>query len=645
MPEPQQPEEKKPETLNELTQELDKNVLSPEVVSVEAEDDTPDLPPGPRDAGPNTPAPRVTEPEPIDEDDLKEAASATEDEEASDADAPESKLNDRSLHVEANPDTPRPHFWRRKKFWFSLIFLLILGLALVWFIRPTRLLLVNALGLRADMAIATITLPDDGQQSSLIKNVKVDINGAQWQSDEHGLLNGKAPYGDVTFTAKKAGYQDATKTISFDFDPFFYLLGGKQDDDVLRKMNLQLKAVGVPLKFQAKDWLTGNPIVDGAFSVGDVVAKPDSQGLVSLTLPATDDKTVQAKAVFGGKFTDKEFELKLDGSVQAVTFVPEGKHYFISNRSGGLAVYSANIDGSEITEVVPASANETSAMNIAISPSGKYGVLASTRDGKRDAQGTLLQQLYVIDLANKKMTSIDQGSWFDFIDWSGDTLVYTLNERKAGASANTQRLSSINVTTVGKSDISSAPSFGQVRVADGSALYQVIVPPSDPAAGNSPELRVTPLKGGTEKSLGYKVQQLAQVDFDRFAYQVGDGTWHEYNVNTSQVKTTSAPANPDRVISAAPTIDGQNKLLLDRVDGKPAIVVKNVAGSQEKQLYAATGIRAPIRIVEDTIIFRISDGSQTADYAISLSGGTPKKITDVTASVAPFATPGYLTFY
>lgn len=650
-----QTQPKKPETLDELTQELDKDALSPGVVSAESQDDESTgsetdsplvTPPDPRGANPNavkrpvatsfTPASNT-----IDDKDLEAAV-----ESADETDDPQDKrpLTGNRLHVERDPGAPRPRFYKRKRFWFSLIFLLILALALAWFIRPSRLFIVNGLGLRGDLKITTMTKPDEGQQSALLTKVTVEINGQPWETDEHGTLPAHLPYGDKKIVAKKAGYETVEHQVMLDFDPFFYLMGGRQDDEKAHDITLQLKAVGLPLKFQVKDWLTGNPVTAGAFGVGEVVAKPDGEGRVHLTLPATDAKTVKVAALFGGKYLDKEFELLLNGTEQQVIVVPAGKEYFISSRSGSLAVYASDIDGSNVAEVVPPSPSETAAMNLTVSPSGKYGLLASARGNKRDAQGTLQQELFVVDLSNKKLTAVDQAQWFNFVDWSGDTLIYTVGERKQAGASVTQRLSSIDTGNNKRTDLSSANTFSAIRVAVGSVMYQVNA--IGEASANNPEQKVVPIKGGTEKSLGTKVQQLAQIDPERFVFQTGNGAWQEYNANTSQIKPASAPTSPRRVYVASPTVSGQTRIALDTIDGKPALIARNVGNGQEKQIYTAEGIRGPIRLLDDVIIFRMVTGSQTADYALSVNGGTPKKIMDVTQPTAPFAQPSnYISLY
>jgi hypothetical protein len=609
--------DKQPATLDELETQLDKSPA-----------DLP--PPDPRAANPDALVRPPKDPD-IDEAALKEAGNAAE--EADEDEEPEEDLTKPGLHLEANPYAKPKPFWKRKRFWAALIFLLVLASLLAWFIRPSRLVIVNALGLRAPISIKTGTVPEAGQESALLKNVSLTINGEAVQTGDQSELKTTARYGQTNVVAKKAGFEEKSHTFMLDFDPFFYLLGGKKADDEARNLHFTLKAVGITLKFQAKDWLSDTPLTAGTFSVGDVVAKANDQGIVQLAIPATDAKTVRVRATFGGSFIDKDFDVALDGSQPVITFVPAGKDYFVTNRSGGRAIYSSNVDGSEAVEVVPASPLETSSLTFTASPSGKYGVLASTRDGKKDAQNVLLQQVYVVDLATKKLTSVDSGQWVNFVDWLGDTLVYTVGERQPGSSSVTQRLASVNVTSAKQTTLANAGSFGAARVGVDSVIYQA----NGDDSGNNPELRVVPVRGGGEKNLGYQVQQLAQLDHEKFAYRKADGSWSEYNINTSQSKNASAPANTDRAFLASTSQDGQTRLVVGSVDGKVALIARSVGNSQEKTIYSHADIAGPVRLVgAGVVVFR--QGS--ANYAVSISGGEPKKITNVTVPTKAFTPPG-----
>ena len=55
---------------------------------------------------------------------------------------------------------------------------------------------------------------------------------------------------------------------------------------------------------------------------------------------------------------------------------------------------------------------------------------------------------------------------------------------------------------------------------------------------------------------------------------------------------------------------------------------------KDQNLLTESGVRNPIYWLDDDhLVYRISDSDETADYVLSLSGGLPKKIKDVTNTV------------
>lgn len=520
-----------------------------------------------------------------------------------------------------------------KVFWFFVILLMLAAAVGAWFFQPSRTWFVNLIGLRVPVTVTTRTVAEPGQPSALLKKAKVSLNGVAYESDDQGLVHAKVPYGSVHIVAEKSGFESASLDETYDFNPFIIdQLVPAPKNGAERTAELRLKSVGVPLKFSVLDWLTGKPLATGSFSVGDIVAQPDEQGLVSLKVPPTDDKKVKVKATFGGSYNDREFEVNVQADpIQKEVFVPAGKNYFVSKRTGNLGVYSSDLDGSKVTEVVPPSANETSAADLSVSPSGKFAVLASTREAKKDSGGQIIQRLYVVNLSNNQLTAVDEGLWFDFVDWSGDVLVYT-----TAKDTTAQRLASIDVSNGKKADLSTAKTFGAIRVSLSQVVYLLSVATDQPNADNNPQLTTIPAKGGTEKSLGYKVSVLTQTDSDRFAYQTADNAWHAYNANTNQVSNVSAPASSNRAFLSSASPDGQSRLVVDRVDGKTTLLLRSIANGQEKPLSNAAGLRGPIRWVGKTVVFRVVSVSETADYVVSYDGGEAKKITDITASSNTF---------
>ena len=509
------------------------------------------------------------------------------------------------------------HFLKRPKFWVTFIGLLLAAAIIAWLITPSRVWFLNTLGLRAQFELATLVSTPQGPPP-MLKNVLVTINNREYHTNDEGSLKVSIPYGQTKIVISKPGYETITKDQLFDFDPFFYYLGGKQTDDQLRKQSVLMKSVGIEVRFVARDWLTGQPITTGHFGVGDVVTTPGAQGEVSLLIPATDAKTVQLNAKFGGSgYADITKEITLADQQPELTFVPAGKHYFVSKRSGQFAVYSSNLDGSAVAEVVPGSANETGDIAVSVSPNGKYAALASTREATRDTFGTVQQKLYIIDLATNKLTAVDTARQFDFADWSGDNVVYTARYREAGG-ANVQRVASADAARQKHTTHASDATLKVVRVRLGSVVYL--------KADN--ELRTAKIAGGTEKSLGTGVQKLTQIEADKFAYQIADASWRQYDVNADQVSTIPTPNALNRAFLANASGDGQTLLVVEVIDGKPTLIAKAVGNGQEKQLYAGQDLRGPVRWVGNVAVYRAGE----ADYAVGAIGGAPKKITDVTAT-------------
>lgn len=544
---------------------------------------------------------------------------------------PQADVTKPTPEMQINPKQGKfRRFITSKKLWLGLLVVVLVAAIALWFIQETRVWIVNAIGLRVPVTVTARTVAETGQPSALLQKASVSLNGIKQESDEKGQVKFNAEYGKITITAEKTGFEAATQTDFYDFNPFFGLIGAAAKEDE-KTGELQLKSVGLPLKFKVLDWLTEQPVTSGEFTVNEVVANPDAQGMVSLKIPPTDLKTVKVTSKAGG-YVDKEFELTLQpGTEQQVALVPTGKSYFISKRTGQLGVYSSDLDGSNVQQVVAPSANESASIDFSASPDGKYGVLASSREGKRDAANNLLQKLYVVDLQKGSLSAVDEGLWFDFKDWSEDSLVYTTN-----AESNNQRLASVDTSASKKTDLSNAINYLQVRVSLGNAVY-LMNNGGDPLAGipNNPELRVAPVTGGTEKLLGGGIKAVTQTDYDKVAYQGNDSAWHEYNVNTATTSNASAPSSANRVFLGANSQDGQTRLFIDKVDGVSTLFTKSVATGEEKKLYTSASLNHPVRWVGNLVTFRLADQAQTADYIMTTSMTIPKKIGDVTASSSP----------
>lgn len=515
-----------------------------------------------------------------------------------------------------------------KKFWFGIVFILLAIIIALWFIRDTRTWIVNFIGIKTPVTVMVRTVAETGEPSALLQKTRVTLSGTEQESNEFGQAKFMASYGQNLVVAEKPGYETASYSTYLDFNPFFGLAGENNGQE--QQLELQLKTVGLPLKFRVVDWLTEQPVTHGELLVGDAVTIPDDQGYVSIKVPPTEDKKIKVTSKVDG-YVSKEQELTIQTDpVQQIAIIPAGKLYFISNRTGSLGIYSSDLDGGNVAQVVAPSPNETSAVDFSPSPNGDYAVLASTREGAHDSSNNLLQKLYVVNLQDGSLTAVDEGLWFDFVDWSGNTVVYL-----TASSSSEQELSSLKVAEKQKTQLDTASKFGQVRVALNQVVYEMEHQQDDSSAANNLELRVLPVGGGTAKNIGNKVQVLAQTDYDKVVYRTSDNAWHEYNLNTSIASNAAAPASADRVFLANASADGQTRLLVDKVDGVNTLIAKNVATGKETVLYANAGLTRPMHWAGNLVVLRIIGQSVAADYVLSISMDTPRKVNNVVTSTSP----------
>lgn len=528
--------------------------------------------------------------------------------------------------------------FKSPKFWLAFLALLIAAAAGLWFVQPTRWWLVNAAGARNTLTIATISPGEGKAKVSQLRNVAVMVNGVTYHTDSSGTLRvPNVPYGQAAIVATKAGFQSVNYGVVLDFDPFLHKFGGKLADDAARNITLSLKSTGIPVSFKVVDWLSGKPVTAGDFAAGDLVAKADDQGLVTLRVPGTDTGSVTVSASFGGAYVDKKFDLPIGGLVPTIQVVPGGRDYFLNDNSGTVTLYSSNLDGSDVQPIVTGTGQETDSTNFAVSPDGKYGVLSSSRDGAVNAHHNLLQRVYIVDLAAKRITRVDEGVNVMFADWSGDELIYTTSDYDVGSNSYPVTLRGVDAGTGRVYNFESADDISVSTVGQGKVLYQRISN-SGPDKESSPVLREAPVNGTTSQTLGDQVNDdgYIQQNFDRVDFKTAqDQAWHEYNLNTDQLKTISQPTADGiaaQYLSTANS-DGSKHLLVDQVDGQSALFVKDSTG-QQTPVYGNGGLSGPIRWVgDDVVIYRVQTPAGAADYAVSLQTGKSQKITDVLPGV------------
>jgi len=524
---------------------------------------------------------------------------------------------------------------RSWKFWLAVVALLLAAVIAAWFIQPSRWWLVNTFGGRNTLTITTIAPGEGKAKVSELRNVAVVVNGVTYHTDSKGQLKvPHMPYGNATITATKNGFQNVSYGVVLDFDPFLYKFGGKATDDAARNITLSLKSTGIPVAFKVVDWLSGNPVTTGEFAIGDVVAKPDDQGLVSLKVPGTDAQSVTVNATFGGVYVDKKFDVALTSSTPTIQMIPGGRDYFLSKKSGVWTVYGANLDGSDTQPIVTGTGQETDATSFAVSPDGKYGVLSSSRDGARNAHHDLLQRIYIVNLTTKQITRVDEGVNVTFADWSGNELLYTTTGYDQNNNDFPVTLRGVDVASQRVYNFETADDVSVATVGAGRVVY-MRTSNSGPDKESSPVLREAPVNATTSQTLGDQVSydSYIQQDESRINFKTAqDQSWHEYNLSSDQLKTIEQPSTGSNTVQYLSTTssDGNTHLMIDRVDGRYTLFAKDNSGKQTV-LYGEVGLSAPIRWLSDhVVLFRVNSSTGVADYVVSLETGKHQKVTDVT---------------
>lgn len=535
----------------------------------------------------------------------------------------------------------KKHDPRKRLYTTIAIAAVTFAVIVIWLIPVTRHSFLNMLGVRGSMTIAAKQAVASAEATTpSLKNFTYTIDGQQKSSGDVSsvTVNGQT-LGKHTIEVAKPGYAAATQDVIIDFDPFFGLFGTKKTAHVTG----YLVAKGLPVAFVVKDWTSKLAISEGEYSYGDVVAKPGKDGKVSLIVPPDAGDRIAVKAEFNGSYLGKSFEVSSKDVDQEAFFVPAGRHYFVSKRSGVYSIYSSYLDGSDLKEIVKGTTQETAAVQFAVSPSGKYGIMASTRDGRRDGNGNLMQRLYWVNLSSGKLEELDSAQYFNLYDWSGDTIAYSYYHFDQSANEYRQKLRSVDAVTRNQYELSTTTGFfNLVYISHGMAVFMKQEGFGKTGSEKQQTVHTVGLKGQDGRELATNIGEMRQLGFEKFAYQTADKKWNELNANTSQIRSIEPPQEQGSAYIA--TENSQNeRVYVNFVDGKRILMLQKPNG-ESKELATQPGLSGPIRFINaTTIVFRVITPMETADYAISTRGGSPQKITDVTAS--SYASPVFFPYY
>ncbi len=492
--------------------------------------------------------------------------------------------------------------------------LLIIGLAASITVPTSRYFLLNSFGVRSSASIKVL----DQSTRQPLKNVQVGLRGERVLTDNDGIARfNKIKLGATELVIEKRAFAPVKQKVVLGWgsNPL-----GDRD----------LTPVGSQYAFSVSDYLSGKPLNKIEATSGDADAFSDENGKIKLTIDKTDDTPVEVK-ITGQDLREETLTIDAnDKSEHTLAMVPNRKHVFISKRSGKYDVYKIDVDGKNEELVLAGTGSERDDMILLPHPTKELVALVSTRGNVRNRDRYLLSKLTIIDLSDNSTVEVAQSERVQLIDWAGNRLVYVqIADGTSAADPKRHRLISYDQDTDESTELSSSNFFNDVMVARG---YVFFAPSSVYQTDKVSLYKVRADGSASQIAFADEIWNMYRTSYNSLTLSVGQD-WYEYGLTgNSSNKLPGEPANlRSRLYTDSP--NGEYSLWLDQRDGKGVILAYDIKDNSDQEIQNQSGLKGPIRwLNNNSLVFRIGTEQETADYAVSLNGGDPKKIRDVTAT-------------
>ncbi len=504
--------------------------------------------------------------------------------------------------------------WQNPKKRKMLLASTVAVLVLLMTIPYSRYFILNNVGVRSSTSLKVI----DESTGQPLKNVNVSLRGIEAKTDDDGVATIEhIKLGSTQLKINKRAFAEFTQNVTLGW-------GSNPLGEV------KLKPVGVQYSFDVKDFLSGKPIDKAEAYSGEYSAFSNQEGRVVLTIDEPGEDSIEVFIKADGYREEKIDQLTENKETQNVAMAPERKHLFVSKRSGKFDVYKIDVDGKNEELVLSGTGNEREDMVLVSHPERNLAALVSTRENVRNSDGFLLSTLTIIDVSTDEVitTPLDKSERVQIIGWSGDQLVYV--KIAAGASASKpdrHRLITYNYETDQSKEIAKSNYFNDVQMINNDIYYAPSAAYQDGPVGF---YKVAANGENHKEIIDQEVWSIYRTGYDKLSFAV-QNDWYEFLMNESRVLAAGGPppVQMTRVYANGP--ENKQSLWVDQRDGKGALVAYDTEAKEEKVIQSQSGLTYPIRwMSKNTVVYRINSPQETADYAVSLEGGEPKKITDVT---------------
>jgi len=502
---------------------------------------------------------------------------------------------------------------RGKRILKLFIFLLFIG-ALVAGITPTsRYYALNTAGVRAKTSIHIL---DQSTQQPL-KNAKLRAEGVEALTDENGdaTLDG-LKLGPTQLRLEKVGFATITKnvTIGWGSNPM-----GEE----------KMTPTGAQYAFMVVDYLSGKPIVKAEATSGQANAFSDKKGKLLLTLDKPDDKfeiIITAAGRRPEKFAMTTSQKPEDEKL--VKMVPSRKHAYSVEQGGRFDLYAAYADGKDAKLILKGTGSETEDITLAQHPSDEVVAMVSTRSGKQGKDGQLLHDLTVVNTRTKQAKTVQTADQIQLVGWMSERLIYVrVVPDTKNDDPQRNRLVAYHYKDETNNQLAAANYFNDIITAGGRIYFAPSAAHQEP--GTAKLYSFSP--DGTDKKtiLDQSVWNLFRSTYDHILISTSGNKWFDYALGDPMAQSTDQPTEPQSY-AFIDSPNGKKSFWIEKRDGKNVLLVHDVASGEAKTLVTKNEPEQPAGwLSNDVIVYRVSEGGEIADWAVSLSGGEAKKIATV----------------
>lgn len=523
-----------------------------------------------------------------------------------------------------NASTPQPQPKKKSENFFKRLWknpasrritiaVLVIAVVAIIAVPTSRYFILNTVGVRSSSSVKVL----DQKTSQPLKNVEVQIGGQISKTDKEGnvYLSG-IKLGEQQFVVKKPAFADVNKTIVIGW-------GSNPLGEV------KLTPVGSQYTFNVKDYVSDKPIKGAEATSGESSAQANENGEIVLTVPNSKESEIEI-AITADNYRTENLKVPVASKEsQDIKLAPAKKHAFVSKRSGRYDVYKIDVDGKNEQKVLAGVGTEKEdSMALVTHPTKDLTAFVANRSASTNQDGYRLASLNIIDLKTNEVTRVAESERIQIVGWAGDRLVYVkIAQGESAESVNRHKLLSYNTSDDQEKELASTNYFNDVLMVGNNIYYSPALYKVNGKIG----LFRTNADGSDRKTIYDKeVWNLFRVSYDKISTSVGQ-EWYDYDISSGSFAKANSPPPilKSRIYIDSP--DAKKSLWVDDRDGKGVLLAFDTSSKEDKTVQTASGLKYPVDWVDnDHIIYRVSNSQETSDYILSLSGGTPKKIADVT---------------